>query len=226
MARKRAPGGGRKPKGAAPMRSQLTIRMPDDLRAELEAAARKRGHNLTDELLWRLRLSFAKEREQRRDPAMRALTFLIGELAENIHLGLRIFRMKWHKNPFMFQALKLGTTKMLDAIAPPGEIESPYKDMPKASGKSADSINRSLQNIANRLRTPEDAAQEAADTVLRQLFDTRLRAENVSTIRAVVDRFPDEPFYRMIADEIERGHYGMSAVLRDLEIEEAKEPKL
>src|SRR6516165_455129 len=55
MARKRAPGGGRKPKGAAPMRSQLTIRMPDDLRTELEAAARKRGHNLTDELLWRLR---------------------------------------------------------------------------------------------------------------------------------------------------------------------------
>ena len=222
MARKRAPGGGRKPKGAAPMRSQLTIRMPDDLRTELEAAARKRGHNLTDELLWRLRLSFAKEREQRRDPAMRALTFLIGELAENVHLGLRSFRTKWHKNPFMFQALKLGTTKLLDAIAPPGEIESPYNDMAKASPKSAES----LQKMANRLRTPEDAAQECADMLLRQLFDPRLRAKNVSTIRAVVDKFPDDPFFRMIADEIEREHYGMSAALHDLGIEEAKEPKL
>jgi hypothetical protein len=154
---------------------------------------------------------------------MRALTFLIGELAENIHLGLRIFRMKWHKNPFMFQALKLGTTKMLDAIAPPGEFESPYKE---ASGKSADSIKLSLQNIGDRRRTPEDAAQEAADMVLSELFNTRLRAENVSTIRALVDKFPDEPGYRMIADEIERGHYGMSAALRDLGIEEAKEPKL
>jgi hypothetical protein len=205
------------------MRSQLTIRMPDNLRTELEAAARKRGHNLTDELLWRLRVSFAKEHEQRRDPAMRAVTFLIGELAENIHLGRR---MKWHKNPFMFQALKLGITKVLDAIAPPGEIEPPYKDWPKASGKSANTLNRALQNIANRCRTPEDAAQGAADSVLNLLFDPRgLRAKNVSTTRVVAERFPDEPFFRMIADHTEREHYGMSAALRDLGIEEAKEPK-
>jgi hypothetical protein len=198
------------------MRSQLTIRMPDELRTELEAAARKRGHNLTDELLWRLRLSFAKEREQRRDPAMRALTFLIGQMAAFIPLS---FVREWHKNPFMFEALKLGTAKVLDAIAPPGEIESPYKDMPKASGKSADAVNRARQDIANRCRTPEDAAQVAADFVLTQLFNP-WRAESLSEIRALADEsFPG------LGDDIEREHYGMLAALRDLGIE-VKEPKL
>ena len=75
MARKRAPGGGRKPKGPVAARSQLTVRMPDDLRAELEAAARRRNRNLTDELIGRIRVSFAREHEQKRDPATRALLF-------------------------------------------------------------------------------------------------------------------------------------------------------
>ena len=75
MARKRAPGGGRKPKGPVAARSQLTVRMPDELRAELEAAARRRNRNLTDELIGRIRGSFAREHEQKRDPATRALLF-------------------------------------------------------------------------------------------------------------------------------------------------------
>jgi hypothetical protein len=75
MAQKRAPGGGRKPKGPVAARSQLTVRITDDLRAELEAAARRRNRNLTDELIGRIRVSFAREHEQKRDPATRALLF-------------------------------------------------------------------------------------------------------------------------------------------------------
>src|SRR5262245_44631170 len=102
MARKRAPGGGRKPKGAVAA-GLVAVRMQDDLRAQLDAAAKKRGYTLTDEVLGRLRASFAREREQRRDRAMRALGFLIATVADVAHLGGRLNK-QWHRDPFMFQA--------------------------------------------------------------------------------------------------------------------------
>src|SRR6516165_8156849 len=86
MAQKRAPGGGRKPIGRSSARAQLSVRMPDDLRTELEAAAAARGHSLTQEMIGRLRESLARERIDRQDPAMRALCFLFQNLAESIHL--------------------------------------------------------------------------------------------------------------------------------------------
>ena len=45
--RKRAPGGGRKPSGPfAQNAAQLTIRMPTEMRGQLEAAAQRRGRSL------------------------------------------------------------------------------------------------------------------------------------------------------------------------------------
>src|SRR6516164_3308099 len=213
--RKRAPGGGRKRLGPSVARN-LTIRIDDELRERLEVevgkrAQRRRNWNLSQEILMRLNQSLSREQERGRDPAMRALLFLIGELAENIIAGSD-FRMKWHKNPFLFQALKLGTTKVLDAIAPPGEIESPYK-VPKVS-----------EAFANCHRTPEDAAESSAFYVLSRLYDprllTRLFAGDISRLRAEPDKYPDG-----MLDEVEREYYGMSAALRDLGIE-VEEPKL
>jgi hypothetical protein len=208
MARKRAPGGGRKPKGAAPMRSQLTIRMPDDMRAELEAAARRRDHTISDELLWRLRASFARDYEERHDPATVALRFLIARLAHYIHLRLP-FPMKWHENPFMFQAFKLGITKVLDAIAPSGEIESPYKDNPEASA----GMRQRLRWLADTRRTPEDAAQAAVDRVLELLFEPQVYLEQVLNFRAVGDK--DLDLVRA-ANELERLYYAGTRAQRAL----------
>jgi hypothetical protein len=62
--RKRAPGGGRKRLGAS-VAQNLTIRVDDDLRGQLEAAAiarQKRNWNLTQEILLRLRTSLSNER--------------------------------------------------------------------------------------------------------------------------------------------------------------------
>ena len=213
--RKRAPGGGRKRLGPSVARN-LTIRIDDELRKRLEVevgkrAQRRRNWNLSQEILMRLNQSLSREQERSYDPAMRALTFLIGELAENIIAGSD-FPMKWHKNPFLFQALKLGITKVLDTIAPPGEIESPYK-VPKVS-----------EAFANCHRTPEDAAESSAFYVLSRLYDprllTRLFAGDISRLRAEADKYPDG-----MLDEVEREYYGMSAALRDLGIE-IEEPKL
>ena len=84
--RKRKPGAGRKPAGPFKNNTaQLTIRMPDGLRDKLENSAKKKGRNLTQELLWRLEWSYRKQAEEEfKPPATRAICFLIGEIAEQI----------------------------------------------------------------------------------------------------------------------------------------------
>jgi hypothetical protein len=64
MARKRAPGAGRKPRGKyGNVTSTLTVRMPDDVRAMLEESAARRepnGWSLAQELIHRIKGSFGK----------------------------------------------------------------------------------------------------------------------------------------------------------------------
>jgi hypothetical protein len=56
------------------------------LRNELERSSKKRRRALSEEIIGRLWLSLDKERERQRDPAMRALAYLISEIAEYSHL--------------------------------------------------------------------------------------------------------------------------------------------
>ena len=52
---KRAPGAGRKPRGEFDqLTSPFSLRMPEDLREQLEAAAEKSGRSASQELLRRL----------------------------------------------------------------------------------------------------------------------------------------------------------------------------
>src|SRR6516165_10703067 len=129
--RKRAPGAGRKPSGLfANNTAQLTIRMPDDMRAKLEADAKKRSWSLTQELLWRVQDSFNQERDKRRDSALRALNFVIAQIAERVSGGIYVpydeFRQEllkeWRTDPFKFKAFKFAVVKLLDHLQPAGEI--------------------------------------------------------------------------------------------------------
>jgi hypothetical protein len=161
MARKRAPGGGRKPSPHTP-RAQLTIRMQDSMRAQLEASAKKRGLTVTEELLWRLRVSFAMEQEERRDPAAWALCFLISQIAALAYAHLP--GVPWHRNPFMFRAFKLGVIRLLGALEPQGEAESPFANLGSSDQLVPDRL------LAEIYKTPESAADFAAASVLRGLF--------------------------------------------------------
>jgi hypothetical protein len=188
MVRKRARGGGRKPKGPIAARAQLTVRMPDDLRSELEAAAQRRGRNLTDELLGRLRASFARERDRQRDPPLRAWCFLISELASYIHYETP----NWHKNPFWFRAFKLGVAGLLDALEPRGEVRPP-KDLdpaidhetPEAQAKAALNIvfhqlhggkSREYAHVHSIAGIREDHDPEVLDQRIAAALDNRLAA--------------------------------------------------
>jgi hypothetical protein len=207
---KRAPGGGRKPKGPVPARSQLTVRMPDDLRAELEAAAGHHGYNLTDEVIGRLRRSFAKERADRRDPAIRALTFLIAKLADNVHLG-PVLEKQWHRDPFLFRSFKLAVAKLLDLIEPAreGELQSPVDE-------------KRFGHLADRRQTPENAADEAFRILLWYLeakVPLHERLELARKLKSDTDAdFAVRDTGKAIEFRVTSDFYGMEHARRDLQI--------
>lgn len=121
MARKRKPGGGRKPKGDYPdMRASLTIRIPTSMKAELEAAAAASGKTLTHKILSRLTFAANAERARSRDPASQALCFL---LAETIDVVRGNTVAGWRDDPFAFQAVRKAFDQILAALQPPGEAK-------------------------------------------------------------------------------------------------------
>jgi hypothetical protein len=127
MKRKRAPGGGRKAK-AGPT-SSLTFRIPDDIRKQLEREAAEKEANVSDRLLWHLRRSFNRQREEERDPALQGLLVLIARLAEDfagpvywLDKDLRSeLRREWRTDLFQFRAWKFAVKKLLDTLEEPPE---------------------------------------------------------------------------------------------------------
>jgi hypothetical protein len=195
MARSRA---GRKPKGAAPRRVQICIRMEGDLHTQLKAAvARKPGRTLSDELHARLRRSFSREREEQGDPATRALTFLISTLAHYTHMRIP----NWHRNPFLFRAFRLAVDRFLATLEPPGELRPPYQ--------------MQALGLVEQEQTPNNAALVATLCVLR-LLDAASPEELGPNLRRSAEE------HRDVLDILDRDYYGMANVKRDLGIWESK----
>ena len=174
--------------------------------AELEAAARKRGRSLTDELLGRLRASFARDREQKRDPAMRALSFLISQIAVP---WVSAPGKPWVHNPFMFKTFKLGVAKLLDALEPAGQPRSPFADFKPGN------------LLFETYKTPESAADHLATAALRPLLQPRkLTEQDKAEIRAGTYEWPD--FGDRLIEAIEDQSYGMADARHDLGIDKRK----
>jgi hypothetical protein len=129
MKRKRAPGGGRKAR-AGPT-SSLTFRIPDDMRKQLEREAAEKEVNVSDRLLWHLRRSFNRQRDEERDPALQALLVVIARLAEDVTGGELMpnkdvrsqLQRRWRTDLFQFRAFKFAVKKLLDTLEEPPSDE-------------------------------------------------------------------------------------------------------
>jgi len=213
MARKRAAGGGRKPKGVTADRAQLTVRMPEDLRSRLEAAVaqrqkRKPKWNLTEEVMARLSLSFRKELEERRDPAVRALCYLISQVADISSSFAHTRGRTWIDDPFMFRTFKLAVAKVLETLEPAGVAESPVDALTPTN------------LLFDKYETVEKAADFAAATVLHPLLHPSplLTQDQKTRLRNFL---PDAEW---LLELMEDTFYAMSDARRDLGIRQ-KEPK-
>jgi len=223
MIRKRAPGGGRKPSPHT-ARAQLTVRMPDDLRAELEVEAQKRDRTLTDELLARLRSSLANGREQERDPALRALNFVIAQLAERISSGMYMADRKarlrlqkdWRTDPFKFAAFRFAVGKLLDELQPPGKISPPGTESEmRDAARYFSSSPEFERHMIEAYKTPEAHGAMEFGFLWTQLTRTNPPTEKEKEFGVRFPRF---------GEVMEREFYGFEKARRDLGIE-TKEPQ-
>ena len=231
MVRKRGLGAGRKPSGDFSRLTEVfTVRMPRSMRAQLNAAARKNGRVVGQELLSRVQRTFDREEANQRNPALRALLFLFGELADkffrnpNLHkdhrrlMGNLSRDPNWHKDPFTFRAFKLAIVKLMDALEPKGEMRPPPEPFPGAG----------------IYKSPNSAAKRAADLVLFALHNAEPLEGYADMLRegpwfrdGEVVPAPEEAlaFARRLEDGYERNYYAMSNVRRDLAIDKKGDEK-
>jgi hypothetical protein len=215
MKRKRAPGGGRKPKGEfSNLTSSLTIRIPEDVRKQLESESTASGQSVAQVLLWHLRRSFNRERELEREPAMGALCFLIADLAGKVS-GLVDAQGRpafdWRTDPFFFRAFKLAVAQLLDALEPSGEIEPPEMML---RSKMEGGLNEHIHSMLIRTyETPEARAEQAVRTLLSNLQDATY---DPSWLNEVEPNF--KTYWR-------RREYGLVDARRDLELLNPKTTK-
>jgi hypothetical protein len=144
--------------------------MPAEMREQLESSARENGRSVSQEVLRRIQGSFYLERDKARDPSMRALCFLIAQLAGHV-AGLTDSQgrpaFNWRTDRFFFQAFKLAVAKVLDALEPSGEIRSP-KDMFDNLDRDEKGI-RLFEMVKATYETPEARADTAARTLFASL---------------------------------------------------------
>jgi hypothetical protein len=225
MKSKRKPGGGRKPRGPFSQNSaMMTVRMPSDLRDEIERSANKKGWSLSQELLWRLRSSYAKQREEKRSPATRAICFLVGEIARHVDFNrAKGYRspVEWHRSPFAFRAFRLALDKLWEALEPPGDIQNnPYQPMfafltEQNREKEQSKFSQRLQSF---FKTPEITGSTVAEWVTEGVFHPIREGERI--FKLMRERYPHMRFF---ADPILEDIYSMNDVRRDLGIR-AREP--
>lgn len=216
-------GAGRKPQGEfSQLTSPFSLRMPDDLRNQLEAAAKKSGRSASQELLKRLNSSFVRDRDIERDPAMRALCFLIAEAA-NLVAGPFTFneesktetpQFNWRSDPFFYRAFKIAVSRILDALEPKGEIGPPKIQInfsPQPGIATQTEANSVAALLMQSFSSPEARADYAADYILKWLITVpQWSLEDRENERRRLEATGLPSFLREF--------YGMSDAARDLSI--------
>jgi hypothetical protein len=115
---------GPKPRDKYSKKSQvLTTRIEHDLRSKLETASRKKGHSLSQEIGYRLRLSFIREETAERDFGSRR-NYLIAQLA--FHTLQTTSNPEnpsadWLDDPYAFDLACQKLSSVLAKMRPPGD---------------------------------------------------------------------------------------------------------
>ena len=198
--RKRRPGGGRKPQGDIRGKSKtFSTRITGETREALETEADVSGRSISQVAESLLVLGLNTKREIERDAAMRALCFVIAELAHHV-VGVHIFgkdgkeqpAASWRTTRFFFRAFKIAVGKVLDALEPAGEIET--VDYSAINLPGAEDLAREWKST---FKSPEARGAYAAGYVLHSLYSSphQTPAEREST-RQVLTKFDSKSFWR------------------------------
>lgn len=152
MARKRAPGAGRKPRGEFKNKSRtLTTRITAATREALERAAKKSARSLSQEIEHRLDSSIRRDRQLARPGHIRALAELIAFVGERVE---ETTERNWRNDPFTGEALRHAIEFLVFHFAAQGTLEVP----PNVEAAAA----RVPPEARDRYRTPVEVGQHQA----------------------------------------------------------------
>ena len=186
MARKRAAGGGRKPRGPfSELTSSFTVRMPNDLRKKLEWSAKKRpgGGSVGQELLLRLQQSFVQENEGERDSMLRMFDALMDGM-----LGAIVPppRGHWEKDPWLYRAFYCAVSNMFSRFRPEGP-ELGQEKLPESWRfiVATEKKNRpDVHLLADITQSPEAMGAYAEENMSMMFLDQSLLRNTLDVIRA------------------------------------------
>jgi Arc-like DNA binding domain len=221
VGRKRAPGAGRKPKGEFEnLTSPFSLRMPPDLRKQVEAAARRTGRSMSQEILRRVQNSFHRDRDRSNDPALRAICFLISQIAKHASV---LEQRTWRTDPFKFKTFKRGVAVLLSKLEPSGEMVCPFK---KAGNSVFSSYEQFGDFIAEAVwgdlhRASVTEAAEFADQIVEDIQSEIPESEGEAEL---LRKLMPELRQRM-RDRYEGIAYGMTDAKRHLKLESKGAPK-
>jgi hypothetical protein len=192
--------------------------MPDDLRAELEKSANKKGWSLSQELLWRVRSSYNKQREREEEwRSTRAICYLIGEIAKSVGY---FEPSKWHRSHFAFRAFRLAVAQLLEDMEPPADAHNPYEPIIENYRKQGSKLFLAIADkLAPMYKTPETTADATAKRLIEEVVHPRLEEDVFKYLR----NHP-HPLVKNVAEATMDNIYGMADVRRDLGVR-AAEPK-
>jgi len=157
MAKKRAPGAGRKPRGDYKGKSAtLTTRITPETRAAMDRAAQKSGRSLSQEVERRLIDSVRNERNRRSD--VRALAEAVAIVAEKVEIATG---KHWLQDAFTGEALRRGIEVLVRHFAPHGARVIP----PNVEEAAA----RVLPEASERDRSPTRVGENEAFKVITMI---------------------------------------------------------
>jgi hypothetical protein len=185
----------------------MAIRMPPDMRAKLEAAAKKEGRKLSQELLSRLRTSFLKD-ELRAPKSIRALAYIVEIMERRVELVLcgqdRINGNQWRDDSLVFDAFKSGVNWILNQLRPKqSQVQNSVKEGRRPlvaimlkGDDSARHIGESMaQMVFEEVReiSPDTKryAKDLQDLVVAKQIDVDEMISSVLMARARVDAKKD-----------------------------------
>jgi hypothetical protein len=140
MVRRRAPGGGRKPRGEGAA-IHFNSRIAPEVRRRLEIDAARNGRSLSHEI--EVRLADSVRVAPQPDEPTRAFAYLIGELATILRVAERLPQeaaFDWTRSRFDFEAFRYAVLHLLERLAPVGEAEHgryPLFESPEQAGRVA-----------------------------------------------------------------------------------------
>jgi hypothetical protein len=161
MVAKRAPGGGRKPKGPFKVKSaNFSTRITAETRAELERLAKAKRQSLSQVVEYLLRDAISRNRDT--PPHIRSLECAITLLAQDIQ---RRTGRRWNEDPFTGESLRHGIDALLLNLAPPPDGAAAVPPLlEQAFARSSPEFRKTLRNPVSFGRLQADALAFAIES--------------------------------------------------------------